>query len=163
MAFTPGGPQLDYQYLSTYHWHTTPDGYSGFIPPKHGQIVYEMERFPSERSVSLLQALGVSHVMVHAEPLSGRKAVRNECCPGPKWTDLALQETFGADRVYGVQPRSFDPETLEVQGYLPPRAAAAQPYTAYVIAVNRAPGATPYSPPTSSARRSPGKQRMGWR
>jgi hypothetical protein len=40
MAFTPGGPQLDYQYLSTYHWLTTPDGYSGFVPPKHGQTVY---------------------------------------------------------------------------------------------------------------------------
>jgi len=31
MAFTEGGPQLDYQYLSTYHWQPTPDGYSGFI------------------------------------------------------------------------------------------------------------------------------------
>ncbi|NIV40401.1 MAG: hypothetical protein GWN58_66675, partial [Anaerolineae bacterium] len=67
MAFTPGGPQLDYQYLSTYHWRTTPDGYSGFVPPKHGQIVYEMDRFPSERAVSLLQALGVRHLVIHTE------------------------------------------------------------------------------------------------
>jgi hypothetical protein len=58
MAFTPGGPRLENQYLSTIHWQTTPDGYSGFIPPQHGQIVYEMDRFPAERSISLLQALG---------------------------------------------------------------------------------------------------------
>ena len=136
MAFTPGGPQLEYQYLSTYHWRTTPDGYSGFIPPKHGQITFEMERFPSERSTSLLQALGVGQVIIHtgrypAAKRSGMKVALNQA------EDLALQETFGADQVYGVQPRSFDSDILEVQGYLPPRAEAAQPYTAYVIAVNR--------------------------
>ena len=46
MAFTPGGPQLDYQYLSAYRWRTTPDGYSGFIPPKHGQIVFRWTASP---------------------------------------------------------------------------------------------------------------------
>ncbi len=77
MAFTPGGPQLDYQYLSTYHWHTTPDGYSGFFPPKHGQVLYEMERFPSERSLSLLQALGVDLVVVHSDRY-----------PASRWTEM---------------------------------------------------------------------------
>jgi hypothetical protein len=138
MAFTPGGPQLDYQYLSTYHWRTTPDGYSGFIPPKHGQIVYEMERFPSERSVSLLQALGVRQVVIHSDRY-----------PPDRWLDMqeALAqagdlepvETFGADLVYQVRPRAFDPGELEVSGYVPPRAAAGEPYTAYAIAINHGP------------------------
>ena len=135
MAFTPGGPQLDYQYLSAYHWHTTPDGYSGFIPPKHGQIVYEMERFPSERAVSLLQALGVRRVVIHTERF-----------PAPHWqemqeaitgsTELVLVETFGADRVYEVTPRAVDGDELEVSVYFPPIAAAGQPYSAHVIALN---------------------------
>jgi hypothetical protein len=138
MAFTPGGPRLDYQYLSTYHWRTTPDGYSGFIPPKHGQIVYEMERFPSERSVSLLQALGVRHVVVHGDRY-----------PPGLWLDmqetlaqagdLEPVEAFGADLVYQVQPRAFDPGDLEVSGYFPPRAVVGEPYTAYVIAINHGP------------------------
>jgi len=137
MAFTSGGPQLEYQYFSTTHWHTTPDGYSGFIPPKHGQVVYEMERFPSERSVSLLQALGVEYVVIH----TGRY-------PAGRWqemqaslaqsADLALIQSLGTDQIYRVQPRSIDTTGLSVTVYLPPRAAAGQPYTAYLVAVNHA-------------------------
>jgi hypothetical protein len=135
MVLTPGGPQLEYQYFSTYHWQTTPDGYSGFVPPKQGQIVYEMERFPSERSVSLLQALGVEHLVIHTDRY-----------PAARWLEmqtalaqvdaLTLVEVFDADQVYRVQPRLFDTGDLAVSAYLPPRAAAGQPYTAYVIAVN---------------------------
>jgi hypothetical protein len=135
MAFTPGGPQLDYQYLSTYHWHTTPDGYSGFIPPKHGQIVYEMDRFPTERAVSLLQALGVRHVVIHAGrfPASRRQEMQDALS---RTADLVLVETLGADRVYEVAPRAFDQGELGVSVHFPPSAAAGQPYSAYVIALN---------------------------
>jgi hypothetical protein len=142
MAFTPGGAQLGYQYLSTYHWRTTPDGYSGFIPPKHGQIVYEMERFPSERAVSLLQALGVRHLVIHTDRF-----------PADRWqqmadglagaADLALVESLGADRVYEVTPRAIETDELEVSVYFPPRAAAGQPYSAYIIALNN--GARSYA------------------
>ncbi len=135
MAFTPGGPQLDYQYLSTYHWQTTSDGYSGFIPPKHGQIVYEMERFPWERAVSLLQALGVRYVVIHTDRY-----------PPDRWLDmqtalsqvgdLTLVETFGGDQAYRLAPRSFDASSLQVSGHLPARAATGEPYTAYVVAFN---------------------------
>lgn len=138
MAFTAGGSQLEYQYLSTYHWRTTPDGYSGFIPPKHGQIVYEMERFPSERSVSLLQALGVRYAVVHADgyaPLRWREmklALRGT-------EDLAPVAALEGDHVYEVQPRVFDAGGLEVYAYLPPRAEAGGDYVAYVVALNWAP------------------------
>ncbi len=136
MAFTPGGPQLEYQYFSTYHWQTTPDGYSGFIPPRHGQIVYEMARFPWERSVSLLQALGVGYVIIHTDryPADRWRAMEEALA---QVADLTRVETLGADRVYRVHPRSFDPGELEVRGYLPPRAAAGQPYTGYALVLNR--------------------------
>ncbi len=136
MAFTPGGPQLEYQYLSTYHWRTTPDGYSGFVPPKHGQVVYEMDHFPSERAVSLLQGLGVRFVVIH----TGRY-------PADRWQEmddvlsasdeLSLVKTFGADRVYQVATRDMDSGSLAVSVYFPPRAAAGQPYAAYVLALNQ--------------------------
>jgi len=137
MVLTEGGPQLDYQYLSTYHWQPTPDGYSGFVPPKHGQIVYEMERFPqgSERSVSLLQTLGVQYVVVHTGRYPGSRWREMEAALAQS-DELTLVKTFGADQVYTVKGRSFDPGNLEVRAYLPTRAVAGQPYTAYVIAVN---------------------------
>ncbi len=142
MAFTPGGPQLDYQYLSTYHWRTTPDGYSGFIPPKHGQIVYEMDRFPSERAVSLLQALGVRFVVIHtARYPPDRWQEMGDALSGS--VELALVKTFGADRVYEVAARDMDSRDLEVSVYFPPSAAAGQPYSAYVIALN--PGTRSYA------------------
>jgi hypothetical protein len=147
MAFTPGGPQLDYQYLSTTHWHTTPDGYSGFIPPKHGQIVYEMERFPSERSVSLLQALGVQYTVVHTDryPAGRWQEVQSALAQAD---DLTLVETLGADRIYAVRPRSPEASDLSVSACLPPRAAAGQVYTAYLIVINR--GLRSYAvPPTA--------------
>jgi hypothetical protein len=135
MAFTPGGPQLDYQYLSTYHWHTTPDGYSGFIPPKHGQIVYEMERFPAERSISLLQALEVSEVVLHTERYAAsRWAEMQRVLTGTG--DLTLVETFGTDQVYAVRARASDARDLKLTGYFPRWAVAGKPYTAHVIAVN---------------------------
>jgi hypothetical protein len=135
MAFTPGGPQLDYQYLSTYHWHTTPDGYSGFIPPKHGQIVYEMERFPAERSISLLQALEVGQVVVHTERYAASRWAEMQRALA-ETGDLTPLKTFGMDQVYAVQVRAFDARDLKVAGYFPRRAVAGQPYTAYLIAVN---------------------------
>jgi hypothetical protein len=135
MAFTEGGPQLDYQYLSTYHWRPTPDGYSGFVPPKRGQIVYEMGHFPSERSVSLLQALGVQHILVHTDRF---KSHWGEIEADLAHVDeLTLVKTFGADRVYTVKERPFDPGDLDVRVYLPARATAGRPYTAYVIAANK--------------------------
>jgi hypothetical protein len=135
MAFTPAGPQLEYQYYSAFHWRTTPDGYSGFVPPKHGQIVYEMGRFPSDRSVSLLQALGVQHVVVHTEPYAGtawqsmQEALSNQ-------SDLNFLAALGADRVYEIEGRSFDPSGLEVSSYLSPRAVTGEPYTAYLMVTN---------------------------
>jgi hypothetical protein len=135
MAFTSGGPQLDYQYYSTTHWRTTPDGYSGFVPPKHGQIVYEMERFPSERSVSLIQALGAGYLIIHTDRYPAARWAEMERALS-EVSDLALVETFGADQVYQVQSRSFGLDDLEMTGYLPTRAVAGEGYIAYIIATN---------------------------
>jgi hypothetical protein len=136
LAFTPGGPQLEYQYLSTYHWHTTPDGYSGFVPPKHGQIVYEVERFPSERSVSLLQGLGVRYAILHQDRYSPQQWTEMQAAL-EQTTDLERVEALGADWVYQVQSRTFDPGDLAIDGYFPSTAAAGETYTAYLIVLNQ--------------------------
>jgi len=137
MAFASGGPQLEYQYFSTLHWHTTPDGYSGFIPPKHGQVVYEMEHFPSERSVSLLQALGVEHVVIHTDRYPA--AVWQEIQTGlEQCAELVLVRAFGPDQVFRVHERIAAAENLTVTAYLPPQAAAGRLYTAYLVTINHA-------------------------
>ena len=75
-----------------------------------------MDRFPSERAVSLLQALGVRHVVIHTERLpTSHWQEMQEALSGA--ADLVLVETFGADRVYEVTPRAFDANELEVSIY----------------------------------------------
>lgn len=150
MAFAPGGPQLEYQYLSTYHWRTTPDGYSGFLPPEHGQVAYEMERFPAERSVSLLQALGVRYVVLHAGRYGSEHWTEIEAAVA-RVPDLEPAAVLDGDHVYEVAARAPEPADLEVSAYLPSRARAGGDYTAYVIALNH--GARSHAlPPTDQLR-----------
>lgn len=58
------------QYHSTWHWHSTPDGYSGYIPPYIHALNSEMQAFPSERSLALLQSLGIQYVLLYEQDFS---------------------------------------------------------------------------------------------
>lgn len=130
------GPPLEYQYMSTFHWHPTPDGYSGFFPPTHGEFVSEMGTFPSERSLRLLQALNVRHVILHSDryPASRWEQIEQDVARSEA---LRLVETFGADKVYELRPGTSNPAALSIQLYVPSRAMAGQPCTAYIITINQ--------------------------
>ncbi len=124
LASEPGKPlDLTPQYFSTYHWHATPDGYSGFNPPRRGEIAYEMQAFPGERALSLLSALDVRYVVLREARLRAG--------------DLALVREFGDDRVYRVSARIQDAAALTARVYLPQPAAPNQDYFASVIVENR--------------------------
>ncbi|MBM3127286.1 MAG: hypothetical protein FJ009_01460 [Chloroflexi bacterium] len=124
IASDPSKPlDLTTQYFSTYHWHATPDGYSGFNPPRRGEIAYEMQSFPSERARSLLNALDVRYLVVRE--------------PRLRADDLELARQFGDDRVYRVPARAQDVSQLSARLYLPSPAAPNQNYFAYVIVQNR--------------------------
>ena len=115
---------LTTQYLSTYHWHTTPDGYSGFNPPRRGEIAYEMQFFPGERALSLLNALDVRYIVLRDARLRA--------------DDLPLAQQFGGDRIYRLALRTQDASQLNAQVYLPNPAAPNQTYWAYIVVANRA-------------------------
>ena len=118
------------QYLSVYHWQPTPDGYSGFIPPKHGEVVYEMQRFPSARALALLRGLDVGYVVVHTAQVKDWPVMQARLAVFPD--DLALAQSFGADLVYRVLPRAA-PRQVALRGFFPDAAARSQPYNAYLI------------------------------
>ncbi len=61
---------LEMQYFSTAHWHTTPDGYSGYIPARHGDFVREISAFPAKRAITFLQGLSVQYVVIHEDDLN---------------------------------------------------------------------------------------------
>lgn len=52
---------------ATAHWKKTVHGYSGIRPPQHDDLYRALLTFPDEESLAKLQALGVTHVVVHAD------------------------------------------------------------------------------------------------
>ncbi|MCB0076510.1 MAG: hypothetical protein KDD73_03735 [Anaerolineales bacterium] len=54
-------------YFSIQHWHTTPDGYSGYIPPSVAALDGELCAFPTQRNVRLFQAMGIDYLVVHGD------------------------------------------------------------------------------------------------
>lgn len=55
------------QYLSMDHWHPTPAGYSGFVPPRHPEMLRLLNRFPERSSINLIRALGVGRLLLKTE------------------------------------------------------------------------------------------------
>ncbi len=127
------------QYYSTYHWQSTPDGYSGFIPPSHGQVVYEMQSFPSERSLSLLQGLGVRYLGVHTNLVDDWPQRQQQLAAYS--AQITQEQTFGATVVYGLvgQPAG---NHLTPALFLPAAGEAGAPYTSSLIVANEDAGST---------------------
>lgn len=124
---------LEYQYFSTWHWHTTPDGYSGFIPPRHGEFVRELQAFPSRRSIALLQGLNIQYVVVHEAEVEVERAkqirqqveqadaLRTVACFTE--TEYAASCGYPVDRVIEVAPvkrKAFPSWKLVVTGEAQP-------------------------------------------
>ncbi len=129
LAATPERGLLN-QYFSIYHWQNTPDGYSGFIPPKHGEIVYEMQQFPSERSVSMLQGMDVRYLVVHTDLIADweRRSQGLAAHSG----DIIPVQSFGAVTVFQVRVAG---RAGPLQGsiYVPAEGKSGAAYTASLI------------------------------
>ncbi len=130
----PGPLDLTTQYLSTYHWQQTPDGYSGFIPDKRGEIAYEMQSFPNDRTDALLRALDVRYVLVHSNRIDDWHTRRQKISDT---SGLKLVQQFGGDEVYWITPRAEGLVLLSANSYIPGPVAPNVNFTAYLILQNR--------------------------
>ncbi len=133
------------QYLTTYHWQRTPDGFSGFFPGPRGAIANETKSFPSERSVSLLQALAVRYIVFHSDKFADG-AARLQAIGG--YPDLNLAHQFGDAYVYEVAPRAQDAGALSAALFVPQPAAPDQTANAYLIIANRSDRSVASAPTT---------------
>lgn len=82
-----------YMFYSTYHWKPVVFGRTSYYPPLVGYLAWELRRFPSADTLSLLRRVGVSRVIVR--PSLWEEDERNE--------KLALFETFRSELVYEEQ------------------------------------------------------------
>jgi hypothetical protein len=67
LGLSPGGGFTDIpqMYFSLWHWNQIVDGYSGNAPEGYGDFQLGMQSFPSQSSLELLRARGVTHVTVN--------------------------------------------------------------------------------------------------
>lgn len=126
-----GELDISTQYFTTYHWQKTPDGYSGFIPPRRGEIAYEMQFFPSPRSIALLRALDVIYLVDHASrDCLSSSALGDRFLPAePNKIDDAC--------VYRATTRQIPPPSLDKRLYVPSQVAAGAPFDGFLILTNR--------------------------
>jgi hypothetical protein len=54
-----------YMYASTFHWQPLLNGYSGFHPRSYIELIEEMRRFPSDRTIAYLKRRNVDLIVLH--------------------------------------------------------------------------------------------------
>lgn len=120
------------QYFSTYHWQQTPDGYSGFIPPRRGEVAYEMQSWPSVRSLGLARALGVKYLIDYT-PVA-------ECYDffggPPEFIHPTALPEFKHPCIYEIPSTPLDPSHLSAHLYVPSTVASGAPFQAFIILGN---------------------------
>jgi hypothetical protein len=114
---------LESQYESIFHWQRTPTGYSGFLPPRHADLLLFVSLFPQPEATHFLQALGVEWLFWQQDrlPEEQRQTIeataRTEGWPLHRWGELWAVQLPTA--VAGTPAlRFFIPESAGVGGEL---------------------------------------------
>ncbi len=61
------GRNANFMLHTTVHWHKTVNGFSGVLPDTHQRLYEAMAVFPSDAALERMRALGVTHVVYHAD------------------------------------------------------------------------------------------------
>jgi hypothetical protein len=133
-----------YMYYSTYHWQPHVQGYSGFVPPLHYELLAE---FPDDRStatpshlnagnVGVLRDLGVRYILFHRFRYSGGgwRLVQENLAT---IEGLTLAGQFGPTWIYLLESGGRQPVRAEV--LLPNRAVTGATYLAHFALQNANP------------------------
>jgi hypothetical protein len=90
-----------YEYFSTYHWLPIVNGASGYAPPTYGQILRQLQPFPTREGIAFLSAIGVKWVVVHFDQLQPHETLQWHQAPLEDWGVEKVAE-FGPDIVYRI-------------------------------------------------------------
>ncbi len=107
------------QYFALYHDHPIVNGNANVVPKGYKALALEMPAFPSPRTVSLVQGLGISYVTVGLSDSTerDRAAMRTRLRTLPP--DVTLAAQFGETSVYRVAPH---PKFAQLRAAIPPTA-----------------------------------------
>jgi hypothetical protein len=77
---------------STAHWKPLVNGYSGFTPASYVDNARVLRAFPDDDARTRLQALGVTHVVVHLDAYGGRRSGVIAALGDAAWLRLVAEE-----------------------------------------------------------------------
>ena len=88
---------------STLHWQKTVEGYSGIRPPLHEKLYEQLTAFPDERSITALEDLRVTYIVVHTELYPKGEWPKVEQRLAQFQDRLTLAHVEGDGRVYAIK------------------------------------------------------------
>ncbi len=93
-----------YQFYALYHGRPVVNGSANVLPKGYKALYYEFRDGPTTRALSILQGLGVTHLVVHYDELSGEVAARTRETLEGGTTQARGEIAFGGDAVYRIPP-----------------------------------------------------------
>jgi len=110
------------QYFSLFHGHPIVNGNANVLPKGYRALVLEMQRFPSPRTVTVLQGLGITDVVIHLDEFTGAQRAELERQLAVGWDGLSAAAAFGETRVFHLVP---SPQLAQLRAQIPPGASVA--------------------------------------
>lgn len=92
------------QYFSLFHQHPLVNGTANVIPKGFKALVLEMQKFPSQRAITILQGLGITDVVIHFDQYSDADSAALSQRLNTPWDGLAHTQTFDEISVFHLDP-----------------------------------------------------------
>jgi hypothetical protein len=92
-------------YFSTFHWRSMVNGYSGFMPPGHDELIRDMLSFPSRRSITRLNEIGITYIVLHRNMLPPEQRAEVERKLGRFSCEIIPVREFGDALVLQLLPQ----------------------------------------------------------
>jgi hypothetical protein len=124
------------QYFTTYHWHPTIMGYSGFWPPLFWTDIDHLMAFPSTPSLRYLRGRGVDAVVLHQDQFSPSAWEATQQRLALFGDQLSLLESVDKSHVYALDAAQQPATELQISAYVPPDVRAGQPVPVFLVIDN---------------------------
>src|SRR5215210_4721531 len=111
LPIRPSAKETEAMYYSTLHWKPIANGYSGYLPPLHGEITRRMRCVPDRGGLAFLRSLGISHLLIHLDAIRSDPerrrlaAFERDLAAGPA-QEAELVWSSRKTRVYRILPPS---------------------------------------------------------
>ena len=108
-----------YQYYAFYHGRPVINGAGNVAPKGYQALYYEFRDGPTARALSVLQGLGVTHLVVHYDQLDTAQAATVRKLLGGASGQIAEVAAFGDDVAYRLTPTD---RFVQLRALIPPAA-----------------------------------------